>query len=307
VRTGFSVHEELELFRGAGLSALDVLRCGTVHAARFLGHETEWGTVAEGMRADLVLSDADPLADLSTLRHPRAVVCNGNLLDRVALDRLLDQRAAAMREPQPVAGQGGGRMESRQGNLVVTRGTVKRRSRRSGRMEVLERQAISQMGLSIDRSSEIVLDRHHTVMTASVTDETAVGQSTFQAERINGGYRLVRKDLDGWEESAVIASPPLHPSNRLSPAAFTFALQAMTTSSPGRMLDMPVAGPLEEANAPIHLDANPDGVGLVVRRHGERSTVAVSQPIHRMSRIVEDRFHGRFTTTIASGTQAEES
>lgn len=92
VRTGFSVHEELEHFRRAGLSTLDVLRCATVDAARFLGQEADWGSVAEGMRADLILSDADPLAELSTLRHPRAVFCNGRFLDRRALDRLLEIR-----------------------------------------------------------------------------------------------------------------------------------------------------------------------------------------------------------------------
>jgi hypothetical protein len=257
------------------------------------------------MRADLILTDADPLTDLSTLRHPRAVLCNGKFLDRGALDRLLDQRAAAMREPRFDAGGGG--LETRQGSVVVARGTVTQRPGRSGGFEILERHAISQMGLSIDRASEIVLDRHHTVMTASVTDETSIGQSTFQVERVNQGYRLLRQDLDGWEESAFIETPSLHPANRLSPAAFVLALQSMTTSSPGRMLDLPVAGPLEEAIAPFEVHATPEDVGLVVRRHGEWSTLAVSQPTDGLARIEEDQFHGSFTTTVAPDLEVAQS
>jgi imidazolonepropionase-like amidohydrolase len=47
------------------------------------------GTVEVGKRADLVLLDADPLADIGNTRKIRAVVLNGRLCDRAALDRLL--------------------------------------------------------------------------------------------------------------------------------------------------------------------------------------------------------------------------
>jgi hypothetical protein len=297
VRTGFSVHEELAHFRRAGLSTLDVLRCATVDAARFLGRDTDWGTVAEGMRADLVLTDADPLADLSTLRHPRAVLCNGDLLERDALDRLLVRRADAIGEPLFDAGVED-RLETRQGRVVVARGDVERRSGKAGRTEILERQAISQMGLSTDRSSSIMLDRNHSVISASVSDQTSIGQSTFQVDRIKRGYRLARRDLDGWEESTFIESPPLHPSNRLSPAAFTFALQALAGSQSGSVIDLPVAGPLEEAIAPIVLRATRQGIALVVRRHGERSPLAARRRGDGSVRIMEDRFHGRFVTIL---------
>lgn len=297
VRTGFSVHEELEHFRRAGLSTLDVLRCATVNAARFLGQETDWGSVTEGMRADLVLTDADPLADLSTLRRPRAVVCNGHLLNRIALDGLLRQRAEALGGPRFDAALEDG-LETQQGRIVVARGVVERRSGQAGRTEILERHAISQMGLSSDRSSSIVLDRNYNVVSASVTDQTSIGQSTFQVHRTKRGYRLVRRDLDGWEESAVIESPPLHPSNRLSPAAFAVALQALAGSKPESVIDLPVAGPLEEAIAPIVLRATRQGLALVVRRHGERSPLAARRRGDGSVRIKEDRFHGRFVTTV---------
>lgn len=297
VRTGFSVHEELEHFRRAGLSPLDVLRCATVDAARFLGQDAEWGTIAEGMRADLLLTNADPLADLSTLRHPRAVLCNGDLFERDALDRLLVQRADALGEPRLDPESEGG-LETRQGRVVVARGVIERRAGQAGRTEIRERHAISQMGLSTDRSSSIVLDRNYTVVSASVTDQTSIGQSTFQVDRTKRGYRLVRRDLDGWEESTFIESRPLHPSNRLSPAAFTFALQALAGSRSGSVIDLPVAGPLEEAIAPIVLRAARQGVALLIRRHGERSPLTARRRGDGSVRIKEDRFHGRFVTIV---------
>ena len=43
------------------------------------------------MRADLVLLDGNPLADIANVRRIRAVVLAGRLLDRAALDALLAQ------------------------------------------------------------------------------------------------------------------------------------------------------------------------------------------------------------------------
>ena len=60
--------------------AADVLRAATVNAAALLG-EDDLGAVAPGARADLLLLDADPLADLAALtrpeKHLRAVVQGG--------------------------------------------------------------------------------------------------------------------------------------------------------------------------------------------------------------------------------------
>jgi len=47
------------------------------------------GSVAPGQRADLVLLEADPLANIANVRRIVAVVRDGVLMDRPALDRLL--------------------------------------------------------------------------------------------------------------------------------------------------------------------------------------------------------------------------
>jgi hypothetical protein len=96
---GFSLHRELELLVRAGLAPLDALRAATVNPARFLERIDDLGTVESGKLADLVLLDADPLVDIRNTRRIRAVLANGRLLDRAALDALLDDvEASALRE-----------------------------------------------------------------------------------------------------------------------------------------------------------------------------------------------------------------
>jgi hypothetical protein len=93
---GFAVHDELAALVEAGLTPAAALRAGTLEPARALGMQDSLGTVAAGKLADLVLLDADPLADIENTRRIRAVVADGRLLDRAALDALLDgaRRAA---------------------------------------------------------------------------------------------------------------------------------------------------------------------------------------------------------------------
>lgn len=94
VYAGASLHDEMALLVDAGLSPLQALQAATRNPARYLGREDELGTVDAGKLADLVLLDADPLADIRATTQIRAVVLGGRLLDRAALDRLLAQANA---------------------------------------------------------------------------------------------------------------------------------------------------------------------------------------------------------------------
>lgn len=89
VPPGFTLHEELALLVENGLSPSEALRSATSAPAAFLKISADFGAIEPGKRADLVLLDADPLADIRNTRRIRAVVLNGKLLDRAALDRLL--------------------------------------------------------------------------------------------------------------------------------------------------------------------------------------------------------------------------
>jgi imidazolonepropionase-like amidohydrolase len=91
---GFSLHDELADLVNAGFTPMEALQSATRDAARFSGQEKEWGTIQKGRLSDLVLLDADPLADISNTRKIRAVVANGRMFDRRTLDTMLDQVAA---------------------------------------------------------------------------------------------------------------------------------------------------------------------------------------------------------------------
>jgi len=86
---GFSLHDELALLVEAGLTPLEALQTATLNPARFLGRERDFGTVAAGKIADLVLLDANPLQDISNTRKIAAVVYRGKLFPRASLDAML--------------------------------------------------------------------------------------------------------------------------------------------------------------------------------------------------------------------------
>ena len=89
VLPGASLHHELERFVAAGFTPLEALQTATRNPAICLGKLGDFGTVAEGKVADLVLLDANPLDDIRNTRKIAAVVANGRLYDRAALDRIL--------------------------------------------------------------------------------------------------------------------------------------------------------------------------------------------------------------------------
>jgi len=91
VINGVSLHEELALLVQAGLTPLEALQAATLNPARALNRMHDHGSVAPGKLADLVLLDADPLDDVTNTLRIHAVVLNGRLLDRSALDLLLSQ------------------------------------------------------------------------------------------------------------------------------------------------------------------------------------------------------------------------
>jgi imidazolonepropionase-like amidohydrolase len=71
---------ELVLHRRAGIPAWDVLRMATSDAAGIMGMGDRTGHIAPGYEADLVILDADPLADIAAAGEVHAVINNGVLL-----------------------------------------------------------------------------------------------------------------------------------------------------------------------------------------------------------------------------------
>jgi hypothetical protein len=92
---GFSLHDELALLVKSGLTPMEALQVATRNAAKFLGLLDSLGTIEQGKIADLVLLDADPLAEITNSQKINAVVTNGKLIDKPALQAMLAQAEAA--------------------------------------------------------------------------------------------------------------------------------------------------------------------------------------------------------------------
>lgn len=91
---GFATHDELEAFVRAGLSPHAALQAATVNVARHFGRAGEFGAIAAGQAADLVLLDADPLESIANTRRIAGVMLRGRWLDRAELDAILARIAA---------------------------------------------------------------------------------------------------------------------------------------------------------------------------------------------------------------------
>ncbi len=76
---GPSVFRELGLMVQAGLTPLQALRAATVNGAKAMGLERDLGTLAPGKLADLVILNADPLADVQNLSRIHRVIKDGQV------------------------------------------------------------------------------------------------------------------------------------------------------------------------------------------------------------------------------------
>src|SRR5205823_10441372 len=85
---GFSLHDELGLLVEAGLMPLEALRTATINPAEFFGMK-DVGAIAPGMKANLILLDADPLENIANTKKISSVIMRGKLYTRVQLDDLL--------------------------------------------------------------------------------------------------------------------------------------------------------------------------------------------------------------------------
>ncbi len=95
VIAGFSVHEELRNLAASGLSNYEALRAGTSGAAEFMKAGAEWGTVAKGRRADLILVEGNPLEDVANAAHRVGVMIRGAWCSEEELRGRLEALATA--------------------------------------------------------------------------------------------------------------------------------------------------------------------------------------------------------------------
>lgn len=94
---GFSIHREIAVMREAGLSPYEILKSGTAAIGVYFAESDTFGLVQPGHRADLILTEGNPLEDLSALENPAGVMVRGAWLSRAEIDERLAQIAGASR------------------------------------------------------------------------------------------------------------------------------------------------------------------------------------------------------------------
>ena len=82
------IQDELELLVAAGLTPSEALRSATLEPAKYLGASESLGAIESGKIADLVLLDANPLADIRNARKIAAVVYGGKYLSKLRFQTL---------------------------------------------------------------------------------------------------------------------------------------------------------------------------------------------------------------------------
>jgi imidazolonepropionase-like amidohydrolase len=102
---GFFLHDSLDDLEASGLTRFQALSTATRAPGAFI-HRTKggdpFGIVAPGYRADLILSEQNPLDTLTTLRTPMGVMAKGQWRDAAALRTLTDNVRESYRRASEV-------------------------------------------------------------------------------------------------------------------------------------------------------------------------------------------------------------
>lgn len=90
---GWSLHEELQYFVNAGLTPYEAIEAGTRNAAESLNKLDEFGTIAVGKRAVLILVEGNPLQDIANVDKRAGVMLRGLWLPEAQLTNMLKELA----------------------------------------------------------------------------------------------------------------------------------------------------------------------------------------------------------------------
>jgi alpha-D-ribose 1-methylphosphonate 5-triphosphate diphosphatase PhnM len=74
---GFGMYEEMKLYKNAGLSNYQILKCATLNAAIHFKQQKQWGSVEVGKKANLLLLNANPLENIENIKQVEGTLVNG--------------------------------------------------------------------------------------------------------------------------------------------------------------------------------------------------------------------------------------
>ena len=91
---GFSIHDELRILVENGFTPYEALAAGTVVASKIvkrMNGRDDFGTIAPGKRADLILLQQNPLEDVANARKIIGVMAAGRWYNQKAIVRMLEK------------------------------------------------------------------------------------------------------------------------------------------------------------------------------------------------------------------------
>lgn len=90
---GFSIHREIPYMLESGMRPFEILKSATRNVGDYFKAKDRFGTIEKGSRADLVLLDGDPLANLANLQRHAGVLVRGQWISAAEIEARLKKLA----------------------------------------------------------------------------------------------------------------------------------------------------------------------------------------------------------------------
>lgn len=84
--SGFAMLQEMKLYQQANLTNFQILKTATVNFNNFVNEN--FGIIAEGKDADFIMTNANPLKNLNTLKNIESVFINNHFIDKSQLQKM---------------------------------------------------------------------------------------------------------------------------------------------------------------------------------------------------------------------------
>lgn len=91
---GFSLHREMQTMADAGMTPYQILESGTKNVGIYFQSQDSFGTIAIGRRADLILTNSNPLEDIANVADRAGVMVRGRWLSEEMIQGRLEEIAA---------------------------------------------------------------------------------------------------------------------------------------------------------------------------------------------------------------------
>ena len=93
---GFSIHREMAFMVKCGFTPYQVIQSGTKNVGDYFKGKDDFGTVAVGKRADLILVHGNPLKDVANIAKSAGVMVRGRWMPEAEIRGKLDEIAASL-------------------------------------------------------------------------------------------------------------------------------------------------------------------------------------------------------------------